>query len=48
MAHAMQAIATLLVMCDARDLGVSVGENPGVRTRGQGPRTLGVRASRPQ
>jgi len=23
----MQAIATLLVMCDARDLGVSVGEN---------------------
>jgi DEAD/DEAH box helicase domain-containing protein len=27
MANAMQAIATLLVMCDARDLGVSVGEN---------------------
>jgi len=27
MAHALQAIATLLVMCDARDLGVSVGEN---------------------
>ncbi len=28
LANAMQAIATLLVMCDARDLGVSVGENP--------------------
>ena len=28
LASAMQAIATLLVMCDARDLGVSVGENP--------------------
>ncbi len=28
LAHALQAIATLLVMCDARDLGVSVGENP--------------------
>ena len=27
LAHALQAIATLLVMCDARDLGVSVGEN---------------------
>ncbi|HEV2492867.1 MAG TPA: DEAD/DEAH box helicase [Terriglobia bacterium] len=27
LANAMQAIATLLVMCDARDLGVSVGEN---------------------
>jgi DEAD/DEAH box helicase domain-containing protein len=25
--NAMQAIATLLVMCDARDLGVSLGEN---------------------
>ncbi len=25
--NAMRAIATLLVMCDARDLGVSVGEN---------------------
>ncbi len=25
--NAMQAIATLLVMCDARDLGVAVGEN---------------------
>jgi DEAD/DEAH box helicase domain-containing protein len=25
--HALQAIATLLVMCDARDLGVSIGEN---------------------
>jgi DEAD/DEAH box helicase domain-containing protein len=27
LASAMQAIATLLVMCDARDLGVAVGEN---------------------
>ena len=27
LANAMQAIATLLVMCDARDLGVAVGEN---------------------
>jgi DEAD/DEAH box helicase domain-containing protein len=27
LANALQAIATLLVMCDARDLGVSVGEN---------------------
>lgn len=25
--HALQAIATLLLMCDARDLGVAVGEN---------------------
>jgi DEAD/DEAH box helicase domain-containing protein len=30
LAHALQAIATLLVMCDARDLGVSVGENAAV------------------
>ena len=27
LAHALQAIATLLMMCDARDLGVAVGEN---------------------
>ncbi len=27
LANAMRAIATLLVMCDARDLGVSIGEN---------------------
>ena len=27
LANALEAIATLLVMCDARDLGVSVGEN---------------------
>ena len=27
LANAMQAIATLLVMCDTRDLGVAVGEN---------------------
>jgi DEAD/DEAH box helicase domain-containing protein len=26
-AHALQAIGTLLMMCDARDLGVAVGEN---------------------
>jgi DEAD/DEAH box helicase domain-containing protein len=26
--NALRAIATLLVMCDARDLGVAVGENP--------------------
>ncbi len=33
LAHALQAIATLLVMCDARDLGVSVGENRVERSR---------------
>ena len=27
LANALGAIATLLVMCDARDLGTSVGEN---------------------
>ncbi len=27
LSHALQAVATLLLMCDARDLGVSVGEN---------------------
>jgi DEAD/DEAH box helicase domain-containing protein len=27
LAHAMRAMATLLVMCDARDLGVTVGES---------------------
>ena len=27
LAHALQAISTLLMMCDARDLGVAVGEN---------------------
>ena len=27
LAHALQAIGTLLMMCDARDLGVAVGEN---------------------
>ncbi|PYV24291.1 MAG: hypothetical protein DMG24_11920 [Acidobacteria bacterium] len=41
LAHAMQAIATLLVMCDARDLGVSVGENPGVRDQGSGAADAG-------
>ena len=50
LAHALQAIATLLVMCDGRDLGVSVGENrieksqesetvtPETRTAKPGPR----------
>ena len=33
LAHALQAIATLLVMCDARDLGVSVGENEAERSQ---------------
>lgn len=32
--NALQAIATLLVMCDARDLGVSVGENAALETAG--------------
>jgi DEAD/DEAH box helicase domain-containing protein len=27
LANALEAVATLLVMCDARDLGVAVGEN---------------------
>ena len=33
LAHALQAIATLLVMCDTRDLGVAVGENDAERSR---------------
>jgi DEAD/DEAH box helicase domain-containing protein len=42
LANALQAIATLLVMCDARDLGRAVGENdrcqvPGVGCQGQEP-----------
>jgi DEAD/DEAH box helicase domain-containing protein len=32
LANAMQAIATLLLMCDARDLGVAVGENEEQKT----------------
>jgi DEAD/DEAH box helicase domain-containing protein len=35
LANALQAIATLLVMCDARDLGVSVGENAIVETEAE-------------
>lgn len=38
LANAMQAIATLLLMCDARDLGVAVGENLEERSQ-----ELGVR-----
>jgi hypothetical protein len=39
LANALEAVATLLVMCDARDLGRAVGENercqvPGVRGQG--------------
>ncbi len=30
LANAMQAIATLLLMCDSRDLGVAVGENASI------------------
>jgi DEAD/DEAH box helicase domain-containing protein len=33
LANALVAIATLLVMCDARDLGVAVGENEESRTQ---------------
>ena len=32
LARALQAIATLLLMCDARDLGVAIGENSEIRT----------------
>mgnify|MGYP001181038747 CR=1 FL=1 len=34
LAHAMRAIATLLVMCDGRDLGVAIGENGEPQTPG--------------
>ena len=42
LAHALQAIATLLVMCEARDLGVAVGENDVERSQESesGPRTV--------
>ncbi len=33
LANALQAIATLLLMCDARDLGVAVGENAEIRSQ---------------
>jgi DEAD/DEAH box helicase domain-containing protein len=36
LANALVAIATLLVMCDARDLGVSVGENEKSRIQDSG------------
>lgn len=36
LANAMQAIATLLLMCDARDLGVAVGENEEQEAEGLG------------
>jgi DEAD/DEAH box helicase domain-containing protein len=35
LANALGAIATLLVMCDARDLGTSVGENAELEVRGE-------------
>jgi len=35
LANAMQAIGTLLLMCDARDLGVAVGENEEQKTEGR-------------
>ncbi len=46
--NALQAIATLLLMCDARDLGVAVGENDERRSQESGVRSqnrnLGRRA----
>jgi DEAD/DEAH box helicase domain-containing protein len=38
LANALEAIATLLVMCDARDLGVAVGENAESRCQVSGVR----------
>jgi DEAD/DEAH box helicase domain-containing protein len=38
LANALVAIATLLVMCDARDLGVAVGENEESRIQDSGVR----------
>ena len=37
--NALRAMATLLVMCDARDLGVAVGENPPGRSQKSGVRS---------
>jgi len=35
--HALESVATLLLMCDRRDLGVAIGERPaGVRDQGLG------------
>jgi ATP-dependent helicase YprA (DUF1998 family) len=39
LANALEAIATLLVMCDARDLGVAVGENEESRSQESGVRS---------
>jgi DEAD/DEAH box helicase domain-containing protein len=36
LANALEAVATLLVMCDARDLGVAVGENEEGRIQDSG------------
>jgi DEAD/DEAH box helicase domain-containing protein len=44
--NALQAIATLLVMCDARDLGVAVGEN--VAQEGEEPDVRPANLSRPR
>jgi DEAD/DEAH box helicase domain-containing protein len=38
LANALEAVATLLVMCDARDLGVAVGENAEGRIQDSGVR----------
>ncbi|HET7101556.1 MAG TPA: DEAD/DEAH box helicase, partial [Terriglobia bacterium] len=37
LAHALQAIGTLLMMCDARDLGVAVGENLAITEDAEAP-----------
>jgi len=46
LANALGAIATLLVMCDARDLGTSVGENEGVGSQESEVRSLPGEAAR--
>lgn len=45
LAHAMQAIATLLLMCDARDLGVAVGENEEQKAMEGAPQAASGKAS---
>ncbi|MGH9453478.1 MAG: DEAD/DEAH box helicase [Terriglobia bacterium] len=48
LANAMRAIATLLVMCDVRDLGVAIGENGETRTPdGTAPVETSEAAARP-
>ncbi|HKT11595.1 MAG TPA: DEAD/DEAH box helicase [Terriglobia bacterium] len=37
LAHALQAIGTLLMMCDARDLGVALGENLAIAEEAEAP-----------